>query len=81
MGGATLIGFHEREQLAKYLANVRAIQFIDDQDEWPRWLAPGALTEAKEQAVRNLKGRRCGTPPLNEVLVAVALVELNRLQA
>ncbi len=75
---SSLIALDEHEQLAKDLGEVAAVDLVDDEEICVLLVIGGLLAEGVEDTLDKLKSRARGPVPLDEVLVGVALVELDQ---
>src|SRR5262249_51246007 len=74
----TLVRFDEHHQLAEDLAEVAAVDLINDEYKRAIAIAGGALAEVVEDAVTSLEAARLArTEALDEILIGVGLVKLN----
>src|SRR5262249_51446053 len=72
-----LVRLDEHQGLAENLAEVPAVDFVDEEDERMPQVEAGAATEVIEHAVAALEAAISGAIALDEVLVRVGLVELH----
>ena len=78
---SALIALDEHEQLTKNLGEVTAVDLINDEEVVVLLIVCGLLTEGVEGSLDQLESLAGRTIPLDEVLVGVALVELNQHDA
>ena len=75
------IALDEHEQLAEDLGEVSSVDLVDDEEVCVLLVVGGLLAEGVEGTLDQLEPRAGGPVPLDEILVGVALVELNELDA
>ena len=78
---SALVVLDEHEQLAEDLREVTAVDLIDDEEVVVVRVVLCLLAEAVERALLEVEALRIRAEPLDEVLVAVALVELHHHHA
>ena len=75
---SAFITLDEHEQLAKDLGEVSTVDLVNDEEVGVLLVLGSLLTERVKGPLHQLESRTRGAIPLNEVLVGVALVELDQ---
>ena len=76
--GTTFVRFDEHHQLAEDLAEVAAVDLVNDEHKRALAIEAGAVAEVVEDTIPSLEAARLArTIALDEVLVGVGLVELD----
>ena len=76
-----LVVLDEHEKLAEYLGEVATVDLVDDEEVLVLVIVCSLLAEVIEGAPRQFEALLARAVPLDEVLIAVALVELHHLHA
>src|SRR5262249_48284373 len=73
-----LIAFNQHHEFAKDLAQVAAVDLVDDEDVGSAEVGAGTVAEVKKEAVPTMKATFfAGAVALDEVLVGIRLMELH----
>ena len=79
---SALIALNEHEQFAEDLGEVATIDLVNDEEVCVLLVVVGGfLAEGIERPLHQLESRAGGAVSLDEILVGVALVELNKFDA
>ena len=74
---ASLIGLHEHHQLTKHLAQIPAVDLVNDEDVVPGQVVRCLRTELKEDAISKGEVFLGRAISLNKVLIRIRLMELD----